>query len=231
MNNLVQYGKMIRGYLGVLIQDITPELSDYFKMETVRGALISEVIPDSPAEEAGMRDGDVVLSVNGLDVLNKDSFRSRIAQTPPGEKVALKILRSGKESTLYPVLAELNEDSPVDGFGSPTKRQSQGLDREFHQDSALQGLELSEISNDLRQKFGIPGDVSGVVILRVDNSSPLARTRLSAGDVVLSVNQINVKSLRDINNALNTHGKSNVLLKILSAQSRYRATQYIVLKK
>ncbi len=229
MNNLVKYGKMVRGYLGVLIQDVDPEMSDYFQLDSTRGALIAEVFEDSPADKAGLEDGDIVIAVNGMDVANKDAFRTRIAQTSPGEKVGLKVIRDGKEVVLFPVLDELDETQMAgSGFQStPGARKKEGITS----GTALEGLKLSELEADIRRQFNIPRNVSGVLVTGVDPSIASPRMAIEAGDIIASVHQIPVNSLEDVRKALDLKGEKQVLLKVLTARNGYRGTQYVLLKK
>lgn len=229
MKNLIEHGKMVRGYLGVLIQDVTSEVSEYFGLDSAKGAFISQVMEDSPADRAGMKEGDIVISVNGFGVNSKDDFRSRIAQTAPGEKVALKISREGKEMVLYPILDELDENS-MTSTGSRSGNFF-GNRRNTIDDSALEGLRLDVVDSRYRREFNIPGNIQGLVITGIDSDSRFVRSRLNVGDIISSVHQIPVRTMNDLEKALNSKGSNQILLKVHPAQSGYRASQYVVVKK
>lgn len=225
MNNLIQHGKMVRGYLGVMIQDITSDLSEYFDLDEAKGTLIGEVLPDSPAERAGLKEGDIVIAVNGVNVPDKDAFRAKVAQTSPNEEISLKVIRKGKVRTVTAELEELDEE----GSNDPGSSRPRGYGRDSFKNSGLNGLNVAPISNNVRREFGIPNGVKGVVVSQVDRQSSPFGNAISEGDVILSVNQKPVSSASDIQKTLQNSKGNKVLLKVLSARSGYRSSNYLII--
>lgn len=221
MKTLVEHGKMVRGYLGVMIQDVTSEISDYFDLDEAKGALVGQVIEDSPADKAGLKEGDIVVAINGVEVEGKDAFRARVAQTPPNETIELKVIRKGKEREISATLETLDERDAYAG-GAPWQRGKT--------EPALQGLSVSELDPSIKQQYRIPRQIQGVIITGIEPDSRLAQSRLSVGDVIISVNQVPVRDLDDMAEALarSEERSGKVLLRVLAAQSGYRASSYIV---
>lgn len=218
MNSLVQHGKMVRGYLGVYIQPVTSELADQFKLPAARGALIAEVMPDTPAEEAGLAEGDVVIEVDGREIRDDAQFRVIIAQTLPESEVQLKIVRDGKEKEIGVTLSELTQDLAA---------QSGGRGPILNRDSnLLPGIQLQELDNLVRREFGIPLRLKGVLVANVDLGSHAAEEGVKVGDVILSVNRQPVESLADVKRVVSSESRGDWLLRIWSQG----ASRYVVIR-
>jgi len=183
MEQLIETGKVTRGYLGVLIQPVTSDLAKEFKLSENSGALVGEVTEDSPAEKAGLKEGDVVVQFNGKKVNDSRHFRLMVSQTPPGTKVDLKVLREGKEQSFTAKLGEL----PSGGLARADSRQG-GL-RRSKQADALEGVTVDDLNARTRQQFNIPPSVRGAVVVEVEPSSPSAEAGLRPGDVILEINR------------------------------------------
>ena len=187
MQSLVAYGHVTRGYLGVSIQSITPTLADEFKLKEVHGALVSDVMPDSPAAKAGIKDGDVVLNFNGKKVADSRHLQLEVADVKPGSTVPMEVLRNGEKQTLQVTvkqlpgteqLAENNSDSSADT-------------------GTLNGVGVGDLDQQARTQFNIPKNVSGAIITQVDPSSPSADAGLKPGDVIEEINHHAVKDAND----------------------------------
>lgn len=161
-------GEVSRGYLGVSISDVTPDLAEAFGISNEGGVLIDEVQEGFPAEEAGIERGDIITKVNGRDVDSANQFRVRIAQTPPGEKVELTLIREGKEKTLSASVG--SRDASVAASGE-----------------LFEGIFTEVVSPELRESMNLPDTVSGLVVTEVDASSPYARL-FRPGMAVMEVN-------------------------------------------
>ena len=183
MERLVADGKVTRGYLGVMIQPVTPELAKEFKLPENSGALIGEVTKDSPAEEAGLKDGDVVVEFNGKKVTDSRHLRLMVSQTPPATKAPLKVIRDGKEQTLTVKLGEL----PAEGLAKAGER-SGGLRRGTGADP-FDGVSVEDLDARGRRQFDIPGHVHGALVTDVDPGSTAAAAGLRAGDVIQEINR------------------------------------------
>jgi Do/DeqQ family serine protease len=203
MDQLTKNGKVSRGKLGVGIQEITPELAQSLNLKDSRGVLVASVDAGSPADKAGIREGDVITAVNGTRVDDSNSLRNHIAATPPGTDVALTVLRDGHEQTMHARLIELkadNEAAASEGGGKEGGGGQLGITVE---------PVTPEIANRLKLK-----KTQGVVITDVEPNSPAAEAGLQPDDVILEVNHQAVKSGTDVRAAVRDSGSRPTLLLI-----------------
>ncbi|HTB19638.1 MAG TPA: DegQ family serine endoprotease [Bryobacteraceae bacterium] len=200
MDQILTHGKVVRGYLGIYIQDVTPEIAKAFGLEQAGGALVSDVSPYAPAARAGLKKGDVILKLNGEPVDSRNQLTLRVSQTPPGTSVKLGVWHDGKLEDVKITLGELPEKSAkLEG------EESTG-------NSALEGVDVDEITPDIAQDLKLPAGTHGVVVTSVDPASPAATTGLSRGDVIQEVNHKPVHSVAEYNQAITSSGKRPVLL-------------------
>jgi len=190
MDQLVKEGKVTRGFLGVAIQALTPELAEEFKLSDRSGALVGDVTPESPAAKGGLKEGDVVLEFNGTKITNSRQLRLMVSQARPGTKVDVKIARNNKEKTLPVTLGELpGADVLAKSSGGQERRSTKG--------EALSGVEVTDLDPSVRQQLNVPGRVRGVVVTGVDPESPAASAGVQPGDVVLEINRTPVTSAEE----------------------------------
>lgn len=183
MERLVTDGKVTRGYLGVLVQPVTPELAKEFNLPDNSGALIGEVTKDSPAEDAGLKEGDVIIQFNGRKVTDSRHLRLMASQTAPGTKVQVKFLRDGKEQQATVKLGELPEGGLAKADTGPG-----GL-RRSPQPDVLDGVTVDDLDARTRRQFNLPAQLQGAVVVEVDPASAGAAAGLRAGDVILEINR------------------------------------------
>lgn len=208
VEQILKNGRVIRGFLGVTISEVTPDLAQAFKLPEATGALVEQVSPGTPADQAGMKAGDVILEYNGQKVTDPRSLRLAVSQTPPGSKVNLKIWRDGKEKVIQAVL---KERTPEEVSANVPKQQEENS-------SFLPGVEIADLNRMTRQQFEIPADIQGVVIVSVDPESPAARpgrNSLQPGDVILEVQRRPVRTVQEALQAVKGTG-GNVLLRVWS---------------
>jgi serine protease Do len=219
VRELVAHGKVVRGFLGVMIQDLTPELASALKLPSTSGVLVSDVNPETPAAKAGLRRGDVILKVNGSQMDSSAQLRNFIAAAGAHTKVTVELLRDGKALTLSVELGEL--------AASPTSRTPSAPQSEGRQGNNVSGLTLQPVSPDLRSQYNIPSSVqSGLVITDVRSDSEAAVAGLSPGDVVLEVNQNKVTSVGQFKRLWK--GSAN---RVLLLVQRGDDTTFLVLRK
>ena len=214
-NQLQKHGKVTRGWLGVGIQDINEELAKSFDLKEARGILVTEVQPDSPAAKGGLRQGDVILRLNDLELIDVSDLRNKIALITPGTKATLTIIRNGREEVIELAIGE----QPA-GFGKAGISPSgQGGLEQF-------GLSLQTLTQELAQQLGYSAKQKGVVISAVEPGSAAESAGLRTGNLIDEVNKMAVTNLQEMEAALkkSPHPK-RILLRVRSEN----LSQYVVL--
>jgi Do/DeqQ family serine protease len=206
MDSLIKYGHVTRGYLGVMIQDVTPVLAKEFKLNEPKGALVGEVEPKGPAAKAGFKDGDVVIDFNGKPVNDSRHLKLMVGETKPGSTVPVKILRDGSSKTLEVTVQELpGGDKLAQNSGPATS-----------DNGTLNGVTVADLDQQARQEFKVPDTVKGAIITEVQEDSPAAEAGLKPGDVIQEINRQPVKTAEEAVN-MTEHTKDKVsLLRIWS---------------
>ncbi|MCE5195015.1 MAG: DegQ family serine endoprotease [Nitrospiraceae bacterium] len=192
IDELIKYGRVIRGWLGVSIQKLTPELSQKFGLKDMTGALVGEVLKESPAEKAGIMRGDIIIEYNGKKVNNADALKNIVAQSKAGSKVQAKILRKGKEYDIAVSVTEYPKE-PSDSAAEPSDAVAK---RE-----ALAGLEVADLTKDIAQQLGIKRDEKGVVIEKVAAGSAADEAKLKRGDVIQEIDNKKINNTSDYKKA------------------------------
>ncbi len=193
INQLRDHGEVRRGWLGVRIQRVTPELAEGLRLDEDRGALVASVTPDGPAEAAGIEQGDVIIKFNDRIVPESSKLPRMVAETSIGSKVPVTVWRKGKEVTVYAELGALNEAVVAAAAPGPNETEKATPDA-----VAELGLELNELTAQLRQEFELPADMTGVMVTKVDGDSAAAAKGIKAGDVIVEVDQEAVETTADV---------------------------------
>jgi len=188
MDQIIEGGKVRRGYLGIYLQDITPELAEQLNIpENTSGALIGEVTEKSAAAESGLKSGDVITELNGTPVKDSRNLKLAVGRLAPGDKVALKVLRDGKEKSFSVTLKEAPEQKLAsDNRGSDEK-----------DSDALNGVSVGDIDSSARNQFNIPDRVKGALITDVDPDSASYDAGLRPGDVILEIDHKRVSNAEE----------------------------------
>jgi serine protease Do len=210
---LLKHGKVTRGWLGVVIQDVTDELAKSFGLENTRGVLISEVSDESPAGKAGLLQGDVIIKLNGTETKDVTALRNKIAMILPGTEVNIEFVREGKTKKLTVTIGEQPEDFGKAGFTD---------------DGSLQkmGLTLQDLTPELAKQFNYDED-QGVLIADVEPESPADMAGLKAGQLIEEVNKNRVHNLTELKKVLDeSRNGDQVLLRIRAGEY----SQYVVLQ-
>jgi serine protease Do len=211
VEQLKAHGRVARGWLGVQIQQVTPEIAESFGLPKAEGALVASVSANGPAARAGLAQGDIILSVNGRDISRMRELPLVVAETPIGETAAVKVWRRNAETTLRPVIGEMPE-SPEASETRQGEREGQRLER-----PGVVGLKLVPLTQQRRQRLGVPHKVNGVVVMAIDEDSPFADLDLLPGDVIEEINQRPVTSPEDAINRLQeaaASGRRSVMMLI-----------------
>ncbi|MBU1233878.1 MAG: DegQ family serine endoprotease, partial [Proteobacteria bacterium] len=214
MDSLIKHGKVVRGWLGVAIQDLDKDLSEAMGLKDINGVLVSDVTENSPAAKAKLERGDVILRVNGEKMTSTGRLRNTIAAMGAGTEVQLDLMRDGKEKTVPLTLGEL----PDDFGGQATLQENDGL---------LGGITVAPLNELTREKFEINKNVkTGVAITQVEGGSTAEQAGLRSGDVILEINRQNVNSVEDFEKVYKK-SKDSLLMLIY----RQNSTFYLVLRK
>jgi serine protease Do len=212
-NQLIEHGSVVRGYLGVVIQTLTPQLAGAFDLDNTQGVLVARVGPDTPAAEAGLRQGDIILAYRGKPVTEMGDFRNRVALTAPGSRVELAILRDGKRQTLGVEIGRLERDR-LASLGTPQR-------------AGQFGLTVQTLTPPLAEQFGVqPGE--GVVVTAVEQGSVADLAGIEVGAVILQVNQAAVNSAETFARAVEKSRADKQLLLLLK---KGELQQYVILKQ
>ncbi len=216
MESIIENGRVIRGYMGVNIQDVTPGLAKKFDLEERSGALVAEVTPDSPAEEAGLKAGDVIVELNGKPVPDSRHLKLRVAQVAPGTKVPVKVSRDGKIKELEIKVKEFPQDEQLAKSQASPSQSGDVTD----------GITVDDLTAQVRQELNIPSRIKGAVVTDVEPNSPAAEAGLRPGDVILEINR---KPVRNAEEAVAASDglKDDVLLRVWSRGG----SRFVVLKK
>lgn len=216
-DQLIKEGRIKRGWLGVNIQDITPELSQKFSFDRPEGVLINGIIKDSPADRAGLKRGDIITEFNGRSVTDVGSFRNSVAGTPPGKKVKVKIFRQGYYREIEVIVEE--QAAP-----SQERRSFQVTVPEKR--DVFSGMDVFELSKDIATQLGLGTDTRGMVIARIEPGSPAEKAGLRRGDVIEEIEHKPVKSLQDFKLIISRIKTPDILLFINRGGKKF----YVVLR-
>jgi len=213
MDQLVKTGKVTRGYIGVIPQDITPELARAFNLPTASGAAITQVQPNTPASKAGLKEGDVVTAVNGEPVNDANGLRLRVSRTAPGTTLRMTVQREGGQREIPVTLERLPETA-----NAADKDDDQGGRFGRGASSTMQGLNVTDLTSEVASELQLPAGSKGVVVTKVDPGTAPAEAGLRQGDVITQVNRKPVNSVAEFENAVRSSGSKSVLLLVNRGQ-------------
>jgi serine protease Do len=210
MDQIVDHGHVVRGFLGATIQNVTPTMAKALGLESASGVLIGDVTPGGPAAKAGLKPGDVITKMNGETVADSAVLRLHISQTAPGTSVPLSVRRGNSSVDLNVKLGELpadREQAKEEGSGKQT----------------LRGMEVEALTPALRQQFHLSEEMHGVVIAQVDPNSAAANAGVREGDVVQEVNRKAVSNVSEFEQAMRGADGQPVVLRIVRNGSGFYA--------
>jgi serine protease Do len=219
MDQLVRTGKVVRGWLGVAIQDLTPELATQFGITETKGVLVSDVMEDSPAKKAGFERADVIIEYDGKSMDSPTHLRNAVAQTPIGKKVSVKLIRDKKSKTIEVAIVEQPKS-----LGQPSAEESR---ESVVPTGLLSDLEVHELNEELTTRYGLKASERGVVVVRVKSGSTAEEMGVREGDVILEVNRKAVGSLKSYEQAASGLAKDQAVLLLLRRKGQ---TIYLTLR-
>ncbi|MDO8446848.1 MAG: DegQ family serine endoprotease [Deltaproteobacteria bacterium] len=205
---LREKGKVTRGWLGVMIQHVTPELAESFGLAKEKGALVSDIVKDSPADAAGLKRGDIVLRYDGKDVDKMNDLSRLVGMTPVGKEVELLVLRESKEIKVKVKIGEMKEE----------KAAAEKVEKDL-------GMDLQEITPEIAKYFSLE-DTTGLIVTDVEADSAAGNAGIAKGDIIKEVNKVPVKNLSDYKSALKGIKGNTVLLLVKRGES----TLFVTLK-
>jgi serine protease Do len=211
-DQLMEHGTVHHGYLGISMNDVTPDNASFFNLPDATGAIISQVTPDSPAGDAGLKSGDVLRELNGNKILNGSTLQVAVSQVSPGTDISLGILRNGKPETIRVKVGEFHKTGDVaDNSDAPSGH-------------GKLGLAVDNLTPEIRQQLNIPSQINGAAVESVRPASPAEDAGISPGDVILEVNRHPVESADKFANEVHASpaGKDILLLVWSKGGTTYR---------
>jgi serine protease Do len=211
MAELIKTGKVTRGWLGVYIQPVTPELKNQFKLKSTGGAIVADVTGGGPAEKAGLKRGDVIVEYQGEKIEDTKHLRNLVAATAVGATADVKVMRDGREKTVKVKIGELPEEEAAIG-----RQFGEGPERDV-------GFSVGNLTPSVRKQLGLPDNQEGVVVRDVKKTSDAFLKGLREGDVILEVNRVPISSVGEFNSTVSRAdaGDEVLLLVITGGHTRY----------
>jgi serine protease Do len=210
---LIKSGKVEHGYLGIGMNDVTPDNAHFFNLQDASGAIVSQVTPDSPASRGGLKTGDVIAQLNGQKIVNGSALQVAVSEMTPGTRITLGVLRDGRPATLNLTVGQFHGNAEVAENGA-----------EDGQPNGKIGLEVANLTADARQQFNVPEQVHGVLVQNVRSGSPADDAGIQPGDVILEVDRKPADSATQFASAVhqNKDGKDLLMLVWSKGNSSYR---------
>ncbi len=203
MDQLIQKGKVTRGWIGVTIQELTPELAQQFGLKKSKGALVSDVFKGSPAAKAGIIRGDIIIEFDGREVKDVSSLRNLVSQSKAGNNVGLKILRAGKELTVQVSIVELpREVAEVAPDKAPDEADARGLT----------GLAVMDLTTEIVRQLGFSKEEKGVVVVKVEPGSAADEADIRKGDIIKEINKKEIDNISTYNYMLSNVKRNESML-------------------
>jgi serine protease Do len=203
MEQIVEHGKVTRAYLGIVPQDVTPDIAKEFGEKEARGALVADVSAGSPAQKSGLERGDIILDVNGKPVADSNALRMTISMMAPDSDAKLKVLRNGSEREIAVKLSAMPTEQAAANSDDKSNSSASG---------ALSGVSVENLDAQSANELGLSPNTKGVVVTNVDPSSEAAEAGLRRGDVIQEVNRQPVKNTSDFERAMRSSKDKPLLL-------------------
>jgi Do/DeqQ family serine protease len=222
MDQLIKDGRVRRGLLGVVIQNITEDTAKALELSEKNGALVSSVSSGGPADKAGVKRGDIITSINGEKIDDSNVLRNKIAATTPGTEIRFTVSRDGKALDMTATLDEFkprDSNQPAAGPGGENQAEPQN-------ESGKLGVTLEPVTPEIAKRLGLESESEGLIVTDVEQNGPAAASGISRGDVILEINRKAVKSVADVKTALDGSGGKPILL-LVATKGR---TIYVTVK-
>ena len=206
MDQILKTGKVTRGFMGVSIQDITPDIAAAMKLNARTGALVGDVEPNSPAARAGLQPGDVIVELNEKPVTDSRELRLSVSSLAPGTQINMRVLRNAETKNVVMTLGDM-----------PTKKTA--LNTREKPDSSQSsepklGIAVVELTPEIRQQLELPADTKGIAVADVQEGSPAAEAGLQPGDVIQEANRKPIQNYSDFRTQIMNRGNEPLLLRV-----------------
>lgn len=205
MEQIIRTGKVVRGYVGIQMQEVNEQMAKALNLKSPRGAVITDVVKDSPGEKANLKQGDVIVKVDDKEVEGVLGIRKSIVRKAPGTEVKLTIIRDGSEKEIRVTLGEAPDETVVVKEETSSKRSSEVI-----------GIRVAGIDADVASKYGLGPDEKGVVITYADQSGPAYRAGLREGDVIKRIGKKEIQNMKDYAEGLATINKGDTALFLIN---------------
>lgn len=216
LNQLKEKGRVTRGWIGVSVQELTPELAKSFGLKEPSGVLISSANPGDPADKAGLKAGDIITHFDGKKILELSDLPRTVASTAPGKKVEVKVVRDGKEQTYFVTVGTKVEEEEI---AEPQEKEETAPDKRL-------GITAQPLTPEMAKRLGVT-ETEGVIISTVRPDSPAGEAGIRRGDVVKEIDRKPIKNMKDYSKAIAAAEKSDVMLFLILRQNN---TIYVVVK-
>ncbi len=213
MTDLIENkGKVRRGYLGVSIQTVTDVIAEKYGLEkNKRGVLISQVFDNSPADKGGIKENDIIVEFDGIEITDSNKLRNVVAAVQINKNVSVKLLRDGVEKTVYVTIIEQPESFDM---------ASSGAEGTLYSDKTL-GMTVETLTPDLSEKYGYNENIRGVIITEIKRGALAEQSGLRRGDIILELDRIKITNIKDFNKAIEKNKSSkNILIKLQRGEQR-----------
>ena len=212
LRDLKVKGYVTRGWLGLSIQDITPDMAENMKLKDRRGALVGQVFPDDPADKAGIKTGDIIIAIAGKPIKDTHELLRIVAALPVGKKVVVRIVRDGQERNLEVVTGERKDLREIAAGGKLVEQM---------------GMTLQEITPQMARNLGL-SEKGGIVITKVNPNSPAEEAGLKAGDIILKINRTRIQVMKDFTDEVARSSKQETIMLLIK---REEATLFVTIRR
>lgn len=204
MNSLITDGRVVRGYVGIRPQALTNDMAEYFGLESTDGVLIAQVEPDTPADRAGLEQGDVIIEFNNKKIKKVDQFRILAAEANPGEKIDVVVVRDNSKKKIEIKIGERKTDIA-----------ERNIEDDAEDISPLfLGVGLQTLQDEFREALELPSDVDGVIVTSVQRGTPAAEAGLRRGDVIVEIDRKHIENLDDFRKVMDDYDEDRVMVVI-----------------
>jgi Do/DeqQ family serine protease len=214
MDQIIKTGKVSRGYIGVTLQPLSPELAQQFGLKDTHGAVVTDVTPGGPGEKSGLKSGDVITAINGSKVQDSNELTLAVTQHSPGETVNLDVYRNGQPQKISVTLGQRPEGTAWAEGRQNNGNNENGEEGENNGNGTARGISVQPLTPDIAQQVNVPPTTKGVVVTDVDQGSAAAESGIGQGDVITGVDRKPVASVQDFTRLMNQAQGKSVLVTV-----------------